>query len=192
MATTRDGDERFTHTEDGYGNGDTFAGGGSRSDALVAYGGDVDDVLEGSDANDTLSGGGGNDALSGGDGDDSLIGGTGEDTLDGGAGNDTLDPGTSDDQDLIRGSTGDDTIIYTDIGDSGQELEYEEYEARSSSRSTVPQIAPRWTKGSPAPGAKTPTPSWISRMQWPASSHPRRTALVVSDFGVRRSTTFST
>ena len=129
MATTGDGDERFTHTEDGYGNGDTFAGGGSRSDALVASGGDADDVLVGSDANDTLSGGGGNDALSGGDGDDSLIGGIGEDTLDGGAGNDTLDPGTNDGQDLIRGSAGDDTIIYTDIGDSGQELEYEEYEA---------------------------------------------------------------
>ena len=59
--------------------------------------------------------------LEGGPGDDTLTGSSGGDRLDGGPGNDTINPRESacngrDDQ--IFGSIGDDTIVYTDVGDA--------------------------------------------------------------------------
>ena len=124
------------------GHGDDTLDGSEDSDTL--YGGAGDDTLDGRAGDDTLDGGDGNDMLDGGAGNDTLDGGDGNDTLDGGDGNDTLNPGANDDRDLIRGSAGDDTIVYTGIGDAPQELEYEGYAASitatidgSTNRATV-------------------------------------------------------
>ena len=171
MVMTKDGEGRFTGTEDGYRNDDAFAGNERLPGrAIVASGGEGDDVLDGSEDSDTLYGADGNDTLYGGDGDDTLNGGAGNDTLDGGAGNDTLDggagndildPGTNDDRDLIRGSAGNDTIVYTNIGASRQELGYEGYEAPitvtidgSENRATVDKGTDGTGKGTDTVGGK--------------------------------------
>ena len=57
--------------------------------------------------------------------DDVIRGGPGPDRLRGGNGNDTLDPGGNNENwDIVYGSGGDDTIVYTDSGSGYQELHY--------------------------------------------------------------------
>lgn len=74
----------------------------------------------------TRTGTAGNDILVGGPSDDTLYGLGGDDTLDGGAGNDVLNPGDNErGRDLVYGSTGNDTIVYTGSGENAwQVLDY--------------------------------------------------------------------
>lgn len=99
--------------------GDDTLDGGDGTDILDA--GDGDDLALGGAGNDLLTGGEGNDDLQGGAGDDQIFGQLGQDTLSGGLGNDFLD-GThaattvaawidQDDEDLLTGGDGDDTIV---------------------------------------------------------------------------------
>jgi len=77
------------------------------------------DTVIGTSGNDAIAGMAGNDDLSGGDGNDYLHGGTGYDILNGGAGNDVLaagalqegDFGAPQEQNLLIGGAGDDTLI---------------------------------------------------------------------------------
>jgi len=63
--------------------------------ALIATGGDGNDVITGGAGVDTLTGGDGDDTLTGNNGDDRLDGGSGADVLSGGGGNDTVSYGGS-------------------------------------------------------------------------------------------------
>ena len=90
------------------------------------FGTSGNDRLVGTDGDDNLYGRGGDDDLYGGGGDDALYGAEGDDTLDGGAGNDVLHPGDNEfGYDVVYGSTGNDTIIYSGSSENAyQELEY--------------------------------------------------------------------
>ncbi|HEX6711878.1 MAG TPA: calcium-binding protein [Thermoleophilaceae bacterium] len=115
---------------DGGGGDDTLTGG---ADDDQLNGGDGSDELNGGDGVDVLDGGSGADSLMGGAGDDTERGGEGNDALDGGAaagcvdsgGGDTLSgdggddslcggagPASGNDNDLIGGGTGEDTVYY--------------------------------------------------------------------------------
>ncbi|MFP1632764.1 calcium-binding protein [Zhengella sp. ZM62] len=76
-------------------------------------------------ANDTVIGTAGDDSFETGAGNDVIATGGGNDYLDGGAGNDVLNPGDNDGfGDTIRGSTGNDAIIYTANVNGYQEVDY--------------------------------------------------------------------
>jgi Ca2+-binding RTX toxin-like protein len=77
--------------------GDTYAGGGSAFNLVLAGAG-----------NDHLAGGGLRDSLQGGSGDDTAAAGAGNDVLIGNAGNDKLKGGVDDD--LLSGNSGDDLL----------------------------------------------------------------------------------
>jgi Ca2+-binding RTX toxin-like protein len=99
---------------DGFGNTDTLV------NVEWVRGSSQGDSITGSDADNRLLGLGGNDFL---------FGEGGDDFLDGGAGNDTIDTGDNDglgNGDTVYGSTGNDTIIYTNstAAVAGQSLNY--------------------------------------------------------------------
>ena len=80
-----------------------------------------DDTLRGNDDNNEIRGGAGNDTISGGAGDDELYGGDSDDVLNPGDNMDGID--------YVYGSSGNDTIIYTDSPANGwQGLDYLELE----------------------------------------------------------------
>ncbi|MFC3616178.1 hypothetical protein ACFORG_20750 [Lutimaribacter marinistellae] len=94
---------------------------GSRSEADLLMGDELNNYFEGFGGNDTLQGAAGNDTLQGGDGSDRLNGGDGDDVINGGtseadlrdvvfagAGNDSVDGGHGNDQ--IFGQEGNDTL----------------------------------------------------------------------------------
>ncbi|MGI9437535.1 MAG: calcium-binding protein [Geminicoccaceae bacterium] len=83
----------------------------------VLIGGDGDDLILGASGNDIIHGNGGSDVLLGHEGNDELHGGTGRDRLDGGAGNDFLEGGADDDLDILRGGSGDDTLVMNSVLD---------------------------------------------------------------------------
>ncbi len=84
--------------------------------ALVADGGEGDDLLTGGDGNDTLLGGAGNDTLNGGAGNDTLTGGSGSDVHNGGAGDDLMIWNPGDGSDVIEGGPGTDTHRFNGSG----------------------------------------------------------------------------
>lgn len=107
---------------------DVYLGGGTEADNISGNGGD--DYLYGDSGADTLSGGAGDDYLYGDTEADTLSGDAGVDVLYGGAGGDTLNGGfsgdsiygcdsfgscASDDDDIIRGESGND-VIYGEAG----------------------------------------------------------------------------
>jgi len=117
-----DGDDQL----DGGGDADTLAGGdgadalegGAGADSLFGeagadklLGGGENDYLEGGDGDDWLAGGAGNDLLLGGADDDLLEGGEGDDVLVAGGGHDTLRGAEGFDQFLIRGDSGNVTVL---------------------------------------------------------------------------------
>lgn len=67
------------------------------TDALNAWGNDLDNTLKGNDAANRLYGGGGDDVLYGFKGNDTLIGGAGNDLMSGSYGSDSMVGGTGDD-----------------------------------------------------------------------------------------------
>ncbi len=86
--------------------------------ALIAFGGDGDDILQGGAGADILFGGDGDDTLIGGAGDDELWGDLGHDMLSGGLGADSLFGGAGDEilyggegDDLLHGGDGSDTLV---------------------------------------------------------------------------------
>ncbi|MEL7465537.1 MAG: Hint domain-containing protein [Pseudomonadota bacterium] len=119
--------ENFSFDIDLVGGTDTYGNqyisieniiGGLEDDTIV--GSSADNRLEGDEGDDNVSGGLGEDSLYGGSGDDVLTGGAGDDaleggsqrdTLDGGSGDDSLIAGTDNDLDVLRLSTGSDTIV---------------------------------------------------------------------------------
>ncbi|MDH0703782.1 hypothetical protein N5D41_20065 [Pseudomonas toyotomiensis] len=80
--------------------------GGVGNDTLRGLGGN--DVLNGMEGDDLLYGGAGADSLSGGSGADTLFGEGGNDILDGGDGDDILDGGAG--NDIMIGGVGNDTL----------------------------------------------------------------------------------
>ena len=79
----------------------------------------------------------GNDVLTGTIDDDELFGYGGQDTLDGGAGDDYLNPGDSDSWDQILGSSGNDTIVFTDNAIGNQWLDYSESDFQAGIEATI-------------------------------------------------------
>ena len=100
---------------------DTITASG-HGDTIKGYSGN--DILIGGAGNDTIDGGGDNDTITGGAGVDTIYGGDGKDNIDGGDGDDIINgyrnlrPGEvaynleeyADDDDIINGGAGDDTI----------------------------------------------------------------------------------
>jgi hypothetical protein len=85
------------------------------------------DQIIGSGANEFLRGRGGNDTINGGGGNDTILGDDGGDWLDGGAGDDYINPGSDSgnfEEDVILGSTGNDTIDYSSVFSNFQTLAY--------------------------------------------------------------------
>jgi Ca2+-binding RTX toxin-like protein len=85
------------------------------------------DVINGSGGNETLRGRGGNDTINGNGGNDTILGDDGGDWLDGGAGDDYINPGSDSgnfEEDVILGSTGNDTIDYSSVFSNFQTLAY--------------------------------------------------------------------
>ena len=96
-----------------------------RYDANAPWLYELGDSLTGTGGRDHLFGLGGHDTLSGGNGKDYLFGGSGVDWLDGGNGDDVLNPGDNNQHyDLVIGSKGNDTVIYSDNEKGYQELSY--------------------------------------------------------------------
>lgn len=85
----------------------------------IITGGSGADFLDGGTGNDRLSGRGGTDNLTGGDGTDTLIGGDGDDQVSGGNQDDQFIWNPGDDDDLLEGDAGTDTI--TVIGQNATE-----------------------------------------------------------------------
>ena len=83
----------------------------SRSLIENARGGLGADRITGNAAANTLDGGAGNDTLDGGAGNDLLIGGLGIDSLSGGEGDDTIVWDAIDNQSVVLGGTGTDTLL---------------------------------------------------------------------------------
>ena len=117
-------------------SGDDVLRGGSGDDELFGYEGNDylegesgDDSLYGHDGNDSLGGGGGNDQIRGGPGDDVIDGDDGQDDLWGGEGNDWLNPGDTDRWESVYGSTGNDTIVYSDVQIGYHTLDYSSLDA---------------------------------------------------------------
>jgi len=84
--------------------------GGTEADELI--GGNGADTLNGGAGDDLIDGGQGNDSLTGGEGDDHIDAGTGDEVIDAGNGDDEIDfdSGDLNDQDLIMGGSGTDTL----------------------------------------------------------------------------------
>lgn len=109
------------------GIGDDSIEGGEGVDLI--FGGQHDETGEGSD-NDTLSGGAGNDQISGGDGADEISGDEGDDILNhmghamesSGAERSSFDWHIDNDQDVLNGGAGNDTLIFdrADIAIGGE------------------------------------------------------------------------
>jgi Ca2+-binding RTX toxin-like protein len=79
--------------------------------------------VSGSAGNDTILGGSGNDTLIGNDGNDSLTAGAGVDSIHGGANDDIIVFGTNlTVSDTVDGSTGTDTLTFTDVTVTGDDL----------------------------------------------------------------------
>ena len=79
----------------------------------------------------------GNDVLTGTMDNDELFGYEGEDTLNGGPGDDYLNPGDNDSWDQILGSTGNDTIVFTDNTNGNQWLDYTESDFQAGIEATI-------------------------------------------------------
>ena len=112
--------------------------------------------LTGTPGDDTLIGDGSDDRIEGLEGDDSLVGGGGNDWLHGGDGDDVLDPGNSRGYDVVNGSEGNDTIVYTGSDSGYQELRYD-YDAEEGQGITarIDGTANRATVDKGASGADT-------------------------------------
>ena len=100
------------------GDGDDYLFGGADNDLM--YGRSGNDYVFGGTGNDTIFGQWGDDYLFGGLGNDEIYGYTGNDTLDGGAGDDIYYFYQNDGQDVIKDTSGSDTInlgnvAFTDV-----------------------------------------------------------------------------
>ena len=115
-----DGMSGHDHLEGGPGDDTLYGGAGNDS----LGGGDGNDRLYGGDGDDLLNGDDGDDSLFGGEGNDTLYGNDGQDWLDGGGGDDWLNPGDTRLWESIGGSTGNDTIVYSDVSYGYHDLGY--------------------------------------------------------------------
>ncbi|UTW56043.1 calcium-binding protein [Kordiimonas sp. SCSIO 12610] len=116
------------------GEGDDFINDDNTSSIL--RGNDGNDTLVGNDGNDTLRGDADNDQLIGGNGNDFISGGLGDDVADGGTGNDQIFAGEGDTgsdsfqggegDDIIGGGAGDDILVGDGVGDSADNLAFED------------------------------------------------------------------
>ncbi|MGA0594927.1 calcium-binding protein [Enterovirga sp. CN4-39] len=86
---------------------------GGTEDDVIGGGADADWLL-GEDGNDAIWGDDGNDVISGASGSDYIIGGTGYDLLYGGEGNDVFVVARVDQEDIIFGEAGADTVYFAD------------------------------------------------------------------------------
>ncbi|MGA0595176.1 cadherin domain-containing protein [Enterovirga sp. CN4-39] len=86
---------------------------GGTEDDVIGGGADADWLL-GEDGNDAIWGDAGNDVISGASGSDYIIGGTGYDLLYGGEGNDVFLVARVDQEDIIFGEAGADTVYFAD------------------------------------------------------------------------------
>ncbi|MGA0594091.1 calcium-binding protein [Enterovirga sp. CN4-39] len=86
---------------------------GGTEDDVIGGGADADWLL-GEDGNDAIWGDDGNDVISGGSGSDYIIGGIGYDLLYGGEGNDVFVVARVDQEDIIFGEAGADTVYFAD------------------------------------------------------------------------------
>ena len=132
-------------TATGNWNGNAFAYNLSNIERIDGSFGD--DVLIGSD----------DEVLNGNSGNDEIIGGDGTDQLNGGGGDDTLTPGSNDDFDFIAGSTGNDSIIYSQSTEGYQGLSYRFYGATSGLVATFDGAANTATVDKGADGLDTIT-----------------------------------
>jgi Ca2+-binding RTX toxin-like protein len=119
LLPTTDGQVSATlEKRDGTGKQTLFVS-GSKDDTItgtsgneIIYGGAGNDKINAGGGVDLLYGGAGDDEIDAGAGNDFLFGGTGADTLKGGGGNDRFFADLDDEDDIIDGGTGTDTIVY--------------------------------------------------------------------------------
>jgi VCBS repeat-containing protein len=123
VVATLDGTYEIGSTGEMSLNGFENLTGSAFDDVLTGNGGA--NVINGGKGEDTIDGGAGADTISGGEGDDDISGGAGDDSINAGAGNDTIryqigsdgqetvDGGANDDELVLTGTTGNQSIIVT-------------------------------------------------------------------------------